>query len=97
MLKWLLPKLNIPKATASRAKIIHKRIWEGPPQAGLWVAPKLLKPMYYITFAYMLDNNWTETDFKVPGKVYDSYHAGDEGILKHYHTEFRNFEKFENK
>ena len=94
-IQWLMTKLNIIKPVISRAKIVHKRMWDGPPQAGLWVAPKSIKPDYYITFSFMIDNNWTEADFKVSRKIYDSYAVGNEGILKHNYTDFREFEKFQ--
>ena len=44
----------------------------------------------------MIDNSWVEEDFKVPGKIYDSFAVGNEGILNHHYTDFRSFEKFEN-
>ena len=45
LLQWILSKLNIPRAEKSRAKIVQKRIYDGPPQAGLFVAPKSIKPI----------------------------------------------------
>jgi len=93
--KWTLRKFDIPKATVSRAKLVHKRIYSGPNYAAHLINPKAAKPIYHITFAYMVDNNWTEEEFKVSKKIYDSFHQGSEGILKHNYTEFRDFEVFE--
>ena len=94
--KWLSKKLNIPKATISRAQVLHKRAW-GPKTAGndgnTWGA-RSLKTYYYITFLYMIDSKWVEGEFLVPKKVYAFSHKGDEGILKHTYTAFRDFEKF---
>ena len=91
---WLLNKFRISKATVSRAKIVQKRMWDGPPRAGLVVAPKY-KPVYYIRFAFMIDNDWAEEDFKVPKKTYNSFAEDNEGILRHDYTDFISFEKFE--
>ena len=97
LIKFLLRKFDIPKSTKSRAKIVHKRIYEGPNYAAHLISPKAANPIYYITFAYMIDNAWTEEEFKVSKKIYDSFHQGNEGILKHNYTEYRDFEVFVNK
>ena len=94
LLKWILRRFDIPRATASRAKIVNKRIYDGPNYAAHLIAPKAAKPIYFITFAYMIDDNWTEEEFKISKKIFDSFHTGNEGILKHNYTEFRDFEIF---
>jgi len=91
LIKWLLRKFDIPKSTESRAKVVHKRIYTGPNYAPHLIAPKAAKPIYYLTFSYIVDNNLTDEEFKVSKKVFDSFHTGNEGILKHNYTEFRDF------
>jgi len=94
--KWILKKFNIPKATVSRAQVIYKRVWGEPGKfvSSLLMGGQSLEKLYYITFLYMIDNKWVEAEFRVSKKVYTFSHAGDEGILRHDYTEFRDFEKF---
>ena len=94
LIKYILRKFDIPRATASRAKILNKRIYDGPNYAAHLIAPKAANPVYFITFAYMIDNNWTEKEFNISKKIFNSFHEGNEGILKHNYEEFRNFEIF---
>ena len=90
IIQKLLQKSNILKATLSRAKVMDKRT------CTVYVrnAPNIL---YYVTFLYMIENQWHEREFGVSKKIYNSLYVDQEGILKHDYTEFIDFEKFKNK
>jgi len=90
----ILYKLNLLKATESRAKVIHKKEYG---EKAEFIGALHVNTFYRVTFAYMIDNSWTEADFEVSKKIYNSFSVGDEGILKHNYTEFIDFKKFINK
>jgi len=97
LLKPILRKLDIPKATISRAKLIQKEVWSGGNMPNPYVRVREIIPKteYLLTFAYMEENSWGNHKFIVPFKVYEAIAVGDEGILKHHYTEFVSFDKFE--
>ncbi|MCL1794200.1 MAG: DUF2500 domain-containing protein [Oscillospiraceae bacterium] len=94
--KPVLRKLDIPKSSASRAKALDKRVWDGLGLPSLFVRPREIAPKkeYFVTFTYMVDNEWTDAEFSVSQKDYESIAVGDEGILKHRYTDFVAFERF---
>jgi len=89
--KPLMRILNIPRATISRAKVVHKREYTG---TGGHVGKYSLQHHYFITFMYMSGNNWKNKEFSVSKKIYNSIAPNEEGILRHTNTAYRGFEKF---
>ena len=92
--KRIMRKLGIQKPTVSRAKVLHKRAWNGSdiPNAYIMFREIAPKKEYFATFAYMDQNTWGEHEFSVPQKAYEALSVGSEGILKHHYTEFVDFE-----